>query len=159
MSSLTQPRVPLAATPRAPYRMSVEKYEEAVAKGVFTEGDRLELIEGQLVEKMTKGNEHRLATQRVHRAISAILPPGWHVTKEDPVRLPARQSEPEPDIAVVRGTIDDHAAAPPGPPDLALVVAVSHSSVAADRTLSATYLGGGVPAYWLLNLPDRSLSG
>jgi Uma2 family endonuclease len=157
MANMTQPGVQRELPLRVPYRMSVEKFEAAIAKGVFTENDRLELIEGQLVENLTKGNEHRLATQRVQRAISAILPQGWHLTKEDPVRIPSRHSEPEPDIAVVRGTIDDHADAAPGPPDVALVVEVSQSSVAADRALSATYLGGGIPVYWLLNLPDHCL--
>jgi Uma2 family endonuclease len=142
---------------RVPYRLSVERYEAMIATGVFTKADRFELIEGVLVEKMTKGNEHRLAVQRAFRAITAVLPAGWHATKEDPIRLPARQSEPEPDVAVVRGDIDDYAAGPPGPGDVALVVEAAASSVAADRALAATYLGGGIVVYWLVNLADRAL--
>jgi Uma2 family endonuclease len=142
---------------RVPYRLSVERYEAMVEAGFFTEADRLELIEGMLVEKMTKGNEHRLAVQLAFQAIMAALPPGWHATKEDPIRLPARQSEPEPDVAVVRGAIVDYAAGPPGPGDVALVVDAAASSLAADRALAATYTGGGIPEYWLVNLPDGCL--
>jgi Uma2 family endonuclease len=128
-----------------------------VEAGVFTKADRLELIEGMLVEKVTKSNEHRLAVQLAFHAIMAALPPGWHATKEDPIRLPARQSEPEPDVAVVRGAIVDYAAGPPGPGAVALVIEVAASSLAADRALAATYLGGGIPEYWLVNLAARAL--
>jgi len=142
---------------RVPYRLSVERYEAMVEAGFFTEADRLELIEGMLVEKMTKGNEHRLAVQLAFHAIRAALPPGWHATKEDPIRLPARQSEPEPDVAVVRGAIRDYAAGPPGPGDVALVIDIAASSVASDRALAATYLSGGIPEYWVLNIQSSCL--
>ena len=64
---------------------------------------------------------------------------------------------PEPDVSVVRGQIDDYLDFDPGPEDLALVVEVSDSMVRADRALAATYLGGGVPLYWLVNIQDRQL--
>ena len=149
--------VPLSPPGRVPYRWSVERYEAMIAMGVFTKADRLELIEGLLVVKMTKSNEHRLAVQRAWRTLMAVLPAGWHATKEDPIRLPARQSEPEPDVAVVRGDIDDYAAGPPGPGNVAIVLEAAASSVTADRALAATYLGGGIPEYWLVNLGDRTL--
>jgi Uma2 family endonuclease len=142
---------------RVPYRVSVERYEAMVRAGVFTRADRLELIEGVLVEKMTKGRRHSRGSENCRRAIEAALPKGWHLEVEKPVRLPRRQSMPEPDLFVARGEVDDYEDLDPGPPDVALVVEVSDTTLAADRALAATYLGGEIPEYWLVNLADRAL--
>jgi Uma2 family endonuclease len=142
---------------RVPYRISVPKYEAMIASGAFTEDDRLELIEGALVQKMTKGRKHSAGSEKVWRAIQAILTSGWHVRIEKPVRIPARDSMPEPDVSVARGEVDDYLDHDPSPPDVALVVEVSDTTLAADRALAATYIAGGIPAYWLLNVLDRQL--
>src|SRR5262245_10171813 len=142
---------------RVPYRLSVEKYEAMVASGVFTKRDRLELIEGMLVEKMTKGRRHSVASVNSRLAIERVLPEGWHVEVENPVRIPTRRSMPEPDISVVRGVADDYQDLDPGPPDVALVVEVSDSSLEDDRAMAQTYGGGGIPVYWLVDLVNRRL--
>jgi Uma2 family endonuclease len=136
-------------------RLSVAQYEAMVASGEYTKADRLELIEGKLVAKMTKGGKHSASSGRTWRAIHALLPAGWHVRIETPVRIPDRDSEPEPDVSVARGGIDDYEDLAPGPEDLALVVEVSESTLADDRDLAATY--GCIPTYWLVNIPDRRL--
>jgi Uma2 family endonuclease len=148
---------PLAPAGRVPYRWSVERYEAMIQAGILTKEDRLELIEGMLVEKMTKGRRHSRGSGHARRAIERVLPPGWHLEVEVPVRLPKRQSMPEPDLFVARGEIDDYVDVDPGPPDVALVVEVSDTTLAADRALAATYLGGGIPEYWLVNVGDRAL--
>jgi Uma2 family endonuclease len=140
-----------------PYRLSVERYEAMVQAGILTKADRLELIEGMLVEKMTKGRRHSRGSGHARRAIEAVLPQGWHLEVEVPVRLPMRQSMPEPDLFVARGDIDDYVDVDPGPPDVALVVEVSDTTLAADRALAPTYLGGGIPEYWLVNLEGGCL--
>src|SRR5262245_37428586 len=58
---------------------------------------------------------------------------------------------------VARGVADDYEDLDPGPPDVALVVEVSDSSLAEDRAMAATYLGGGIPIFWLVNVADRQL--
>ena len=73
------------------------------------------------------------------------------------MRIPRRRSEPEPDLAVVRGAIKDYATRHPGPEDVALVVEVTRSSVAKDRALARVYAGGGIPAYWIVDVPRRRL--
>src|SRR5689334_3757408 len=130
MATLTQPPVP----PRAPgpYRLSVGQYEAMIAAGIITDDDRVELIEGRLVAKLPKGPEHSTGSEKCWRAIDRALPGGWHVRIEKPVRLPARDSMPEPDISVVRGDVDDYAGRDPGPDDVALVVEVAKSSLADD---------------------------
>jgi Uma2 family endonuclease len=153
----TTPAAPVSFHGRPLGRITVRMYEAMIAAGVFDEDDRFELIEGTLVTKMTKGWRHCRSSERCWRAIQAILPAGWHVEIEKPVQLPATDSMPEPDVSVVRGEVDDYEGRIAGPGDLGLVVEVSDSSLAADRALAATYLEGGIPAYWRVNVSDRQL--
>ena len=83
--------------------LSVETYDKMVRKGILPESNRFELIEGRIVEKMTKRGLHWSGSERTWRLIHALLPLGWHVRIEKPVRIPSRKSEPEPDISVARG--------------------------------------------------------
>ncbi len=104
----TPPFLPSLPSGRVPYLLSVEKYEAMVASGVFTKRDRFELIEGLLVAKMTKGRRHSAGSVKCRQAIERLLPAGWHIRIETPVRIPTRDSAPEPDISVVRGDADDY---------------------------------------------------
>jgi Uma2 family endonuclease len=89
------------------YRMSLEKYEAMVACGAFGPRDRLHLINGFLVAKMTQDPPHCTADELCGKAIDAVIPAGWHVRSTKPVRLPEQVSKPEPDRCVVRGSIRD----------------------------------------------------
>jgi Uma2 family endonuclease len=137
--------------------LTVEAYEQMVEDGTIGEHERVELIEGRVVAKMPKGPEHSTSSGRTQRALERVLPPGWHVRKEDPIRIPLRASEPEPDVAIVRGEIEDYTDHHPEPIDVALVVEVARSSVDEDRKLARTYAGGGIPNYWIVNVNDRQL--
>jgi Uma2 family endonuclease len=138
-------------------RLSVEKYEAMIASGAFTKNDCFELVEGSLLQKMTKYPPHSVTTGLCLDSIQGCLPPGWHVRKEEPVRIPDRDSEPEPDVSVARGRRTDYLQGHPGTADIALVVEVADSSVEDDREMAVTYGGGGIPVYWLVNIPDRQL--
>lgn len=125
-----------------PKGLTVDQYDRMVKNGILPETNRFELINGRIVEKDMKGSLHRVAVQRTLQEIARLLPPGWHTAKEEPVRIPDRRSEPEPDVSVVRGSIDDYTDHHPGPADVALVVEVTRSSVVKDRALARVY--GGV---------------
>jgi hypothetical protein len=88
------------------YRISVDEYERMVAAGVLDD-PRVELIDGLLVRKMGKNPPHVIATKWLVRLLERIVPPGWHISKEDPVRIPAF-NEPEPDLAIVAGAPEDY---------------------------------------------------
>jgi len=137
------------------YRLSVPQYEQMVQLGLLTKDDRVELIEGQLVKKMTKNELHVATTKRVCRILERSIPQGWHIAKEDPIALP--RSVPEPDAAVIRGDGDDYVSRKPGPGDVALIVEVADSSYAYDRSKRTVYAEAGLPHYWLVNIPGRRL--
>jgi Uma2 family endonuclease len=86
---------------------TVDQYDELVANGILPETNRFELINGKLVEKDVKPPPHCTATDRTRKGVERLLPSGWFVRQEAPVRIPNRKSELEPDLSVVRGGIDD----------------------------------------------------
>jgi hypothetical protein len=138
--------------------MSLDQYEAAVAAGVFTKRDRVTLVEGILVATTSENPPHAISCELCSVALSRILPAGWHVRSNRPLRIPGRASMPEPDAAVARGEIRDYLNGHPEPGDVALVVEVSNSSLEEDRTLmSFTYGGGGVDCYYIVNLVDRQV--
>ena len=148
---------PLTFHERPLGRLTVKKYEAMVASGLLTKQDRCELIEGALVTKMGKRERHATGAEKSSQAIARSLPADWHVRHDAPVRIPDRDSEPEPEISVAFGKPDDCRKRHPGPKDLALVVEVSDTTICADRALAETYIGGGIPVSWILNVRDRQL--
>jgi Uma2 family endonuclease len=136
------------------WRLSVERYHRMIEAGNITPDDRVELLEGILVPKMSKSPLHRLGTVLLVDALRAVLPTGWFVQSEQPVTLD--DSEPEPDATVVRGVPRDYAARHPGPADVGLVVEVADSSLRRDReNKKRIYARNGVPVYWIVNVADR----
>lgn len=111
------------------WRWSRNEYEGLVRLGVFA-GHPVELIAGQLVVAEPQGSYHATAVGAIDDALRAIRPPGFIVRAQMPVALDD-ESEPEPDVAVVRGTRADYRETHPGPPVLVLVV--SDSSLDFDR--------------------------
>jgi hypothetical protein len=147
----------LSNAPSEPlWRWSVERYHEMIAKGVLTEEDRVELLDGMLVKKMTKNPPHTVATDLTRRLLESLVPPGWCVRIQDPITL--TQSEPEPDLAVVRGTIRDFKQRHPAPVEIGLVVEVADASLSRDRGIKLRlYAEAKLQVYWIVNLIDSQI--
>jgi Uma2 family endonuclease len=150
---------PSGWVPSPLYRLTVEQYEAMVASGVFSSKERVHLINGYLVAKMTQKPPHTIANNLVAAELSRIIPADrFHIRPAEPIRLPGRASEPEPDRCVVRGAIRDYAARHPGPEDIVLLVEVADSSLYDDRMLADEVYGpAGVPVYWIVNLVHRQV--
>src|SRR5437763_1907972 len=136
MSVIAQPIAPPAADdvaiPTEPiYRLSVAQYHAMAEHGILNEDDRVELLEGWLVQKMTKYRPHTLTTGLVRRALDEIVPGGWYVDSQEPITT--EESEPEPDVFVVRGDRRDFRDRQPGPRDVPLVIEVADSSLDTDQ--------------------------
>lgn len=136
------------------HRLSLAQYQAMIDAGILTSEDRIELLEGLLVTKMSKNPPHTLASKLLQAALMRVLMAGWHIAKEEPVLLPPA-SEPEPDLTVVRGNPHDYAHRKPTPADVPLVVEISDSSLAFDRGFKLRlYARAGLPVYWIVNLID-----
>lgn len=137
-------------------RMTVDQYEEMARLGVLDD-PRVELINGFMVRKMTKRPAHSSKVGMVGEILGDLLPNGWHVRIEQPIRLPT-YDEPEPDLAVTRGKHGDYEDRHPGPDDVALIVEVSDSSLRLDRgDKLRAYARARIAHYWIVNLVDRRI--
>lgn len=140
------------AEPR-PYLLSVDQYHQMIDAGILTADDRVELLEGRIVEMAAVGSRHYTTIRLSERVIEPTLPPGWHTRPQAPVTL--ELSEPEPDLAVVRGTLRDYAGRHPRPSEVGLVIEVSDTTLWTDRERKAPiYARAGIPQYWIVNLND-----
>jgi len=139
------------------HRWNRREYERAVAAGVFAPGARLELVDGEIVEMTPQGSRHAVAVQLVEEAQRRLFPAGFSVRVQMPLALD-EVSEPEPDLAVVRGEPRDHVARHPGPGDALLVVEVAEATLAWDRDVKAAlYARAGVPECWVVDVAGRAL--
>jgi Uma2 family endonuclease len=115
--------------------------------------ENVELLRGLVVTKMPKSPLHALVSHKTMKRLQAQTPPGYEVRREDPLTF--IDSEPEPDLSVVRGSPDDWAQAHPGTAQLVVEVAVS--SVAIDQFKANIYAEAGIPEYWLMRPEDRAV--
>ena len=146
-----------AAVPTDPiWRLSVDQYHAMISTGILTTDDPVELLEGWLIPNMPKNPLHRATTRLIRQALEQIAPPGWYVDSQEPITT--QDSEPEPDVVVVRGDTLQYLDRHPGPEDLALVVEVADATLQRDRTFKKRlYARAHIPVYWLVNLPECRL--
>ena len=131
------------------------EYEKLIDLGIFQPGDPIELIGGELMVAEPQGAEHYTAIQKTARALEAAFGSGWVVRTQGPIGLDD-DSEPEPDVAVVPGGLEDYRSAHPSRP--VLTVEVAESSLGSDRERKGSvYARAGLQDYWILNLEDRVL--
>lgn len=137
-------------------RLSIEQYHAIIQAGILTDDDSVELLEGWLVFKMPKNPPHRATTRLVRTALENILPAGWYVDSQEPITL--SNSEPEPDIVVVRGDTRQYLDRHPGAEDIALIIEVSDTTLQRDRTVKkGIYARAGISIYWILNLVEEQV--
>jgi Uma2 family endonuclease len=158
-SQQTIPASPSEWIPSRLYRTSVDEYEALVESGGLKSRNHFHLINGYLEAKTTQNPPHPVADELCGAELARVVPPDrYHVAGAKPVRLPARDSEPEPDRCVVRGAIRDYENHHPGPSEIALIVEVADTSLADDRTLATEVYGPArIPVHWIVNLVARQV--
>lgn len=124
--------------------LSVEDYHRLSEHN--ENGKRTELIRGIVIEKVSKSPLHSTMVALLYRLLIARLPEGFVVRQEQPLTL--ADSEPEPDIAVVRGTERDFLKAHPATAELVVEVALANPAL--DRENASLYAEAGIKEYWLL---------
>jgi Uma2 family endonuclease len=136
-------------------RWTRDEYDRMIDAGVLTENDRVELIEGEIVTVTPQKSRHTTAVRKATEALRRAFGEGVDVRSQSPLLL-GDDSEPEPDVAVVIGTIDDYRDR--HPTTALLILEVADSSLAFDRANKArVYARAGIADYWLVNLVDNVL--
>jgi Uma2 family endonuclease len=152
--ALTQISETLQIPTEPVWPLTVEQYHRMVAAGILTPDDPIELLAGWLVQKMTKNPPHRIADRLVRLALEALVPPGWYVEAQQPITLEG--SEPEPDIALIRGETTDYGDRHPQASDIGLVIEIADATLERDRTLKQRiYAEAAIAQYWIVNLNER----
>jgi hypothetical protein len=142
--------------PRRLFQFTVQQYEHMAEAGILGSSDRVELLEGWIVKKMTQNPPHAVALDKTLDAIRAVLPTGWRTREQKPIHLAA--SMPEPDLVVIRGPIGRYARRHPVAADIALVIEVADASLDDDRGFKQfIYAKAHLPTYWIVNIVDRQV--
>lgn len=146
--------------------LTVEQFQAMLEQAIIRDGDPIELIDGLLLWKnraaagedvMTHGARHALVLKRLLRLERALDGLDCHLLVQLPVAL-STLSEPEPDVAIVRGSIETFADRHPGAEDVLLLIEVADSSLGYDRgTKLRVYAAAGVPVYLIVNIPERQI--
>ncbi len=160
MAGVSQTVIPTQVRAAVPgeliFQLSIDQYHQMIRTGILTEDDPIELLDGWLVYKMPKNRPHVMATRHTRDLIERHLPTGWYVDSQEPITL--ETSEPEPDVCVVRGVLDDYPNYHPRAQDIALLVEVSDTTLDRDRGFKKRlYAQAGIPIYWVVNLQDRQV--
>ncbi|HZP83143.1 MAG TPA: Uma2 family endonuclease [Chthonomonadaceae bacterium] len=134
-----------------------QEYYCAAEQGIFHPDERLELFRGRIVQKMSpQGHPHAKIVTKTVKTLESVFASGCYVVSQQPLYV-SEESEPEPDVMVVNGTVDDYEDHPT-PADILLLVEVSDSTIRFDRQdKAALYAEAGVAEYWIINVQARTL--
>jgi Uma2 family endonuclease len=131
-----------------------QEYHRMASTGLF-DGRRVELIEGQVIDMAAMKSSHAVTVDLVAAVLTVIFGPGYYIRQQKPFVI-GDISEPEPDVAVIKGSIRDFTDA--HPTEAELIVEVADTSLNYDRTLKQSlYAKAGITEYWIVNLVDRLL--
>jgi Uma2 family endonuclease len=137
--------------------ITVEAYHRMGEVGILAPDERVELIEGEVVEMAPIGNRHSGMVGRLTRLLVHAVGDRALVFVQNPVRL-SRTSEPQPDFAVLKPRADDYQSATPRADEVFLLVEIAETSLRYDRELKAPlYAVHGIPELWVIDVAERIL--
>lgn len=139
------------------HRFSVDEYNKMVESGILSEDDRVELIEGEIVDMAPIGIRHAQCVDNLNRVLSRILAEKTIVRVQNPMRLD-HHTEVQPDVALLRLRDYSKDQEHPGPDDVLLVVEVSDTTLIKDRRQKVPlYARAGIPEVWIVNLQQERI--
>jgi Uma2 family endonuclease len=136
-------------------RLTADEYQRMIRAGILREGERVELLDGELYQMAAQGSPHFACVMRLNQWFIVSLGDRATVGTQGAMRLSA-YSEPEPDIALFRYRDDFYEDALPRPDDVLLIIEVANTSLRHDRDRKLPlYAAGGVPEVWIVDLRRR----
>ncbi len=133
------------------HRFSVAQYHRMIEAGIFAPDERLELIHGELITMSPINRRHAAAVDRLNLLLADRLNRRALHRIQNPITL--ADSEPQPDVAIVRWRDDFYLAGHPTAPDIYWIIEVADTSIAYDREVKVPlYLAAGISEVWLVNL-------
>ena len=130
-------------------RYDIETYHKLGASGAIPRNT--ELIHGVIIHKMTISPIHRKIVNKLRNILEKVIPKGFIVLQESPISI--KDSEPEPDISIVKGSYDDYGDEHPNTAEL--VIEVAYSSLEDDLEKANIYASANVTFYWILDIQNK----
>lgn len=138
--------------PLAQRLLTVDDYLKMVEAGILTEDDRVELLEGKIIEMSPAGNRHAAMVKRLTALFYRLLNGKVTIGVQDTV-IASRYSMPEPDVVILKYRADFYEHAHPQASDILLVIEIADSSLDKNRRVkSRLYASAGIPEYWIVDL-------
>ena len=147
------------AAPLAParHRLDVYDYFRMLETGILAETDRVELIDGAVIDMPPIGHDHAGTVNQLNELLGAVCYRRAVVSIQNPVRFD-RFNELQPDIAICRPRADFYRSEHAKPADVLLLVEVSDTSLRYDQTVKLDlYAQAGIAEYWIVDLPNKAL--
>ena len=141
------------------FMLTTQQYHLMHEAGVFPQGDRLELINGEIKTMSPIGRKHVACIIRLVKLFEKKLGDRFMISAQNSVRL-NNHSEPQPDIAILKWRDDFYIEALPTPDDILLIIEVADSTIAYDREIKAPlYAAAGIPEMWLFDVNKKAIEG
>lgn len=139
------------------HRFKVEEYHRLIESNILHEDDRVELIEGRIIDMTPIGSRHAACVSRLNEIFSEKLQKRAIINIQNPICL-TEYSELEPDIAIIKRRPDFYAEQLPQPEDVLLIIEVADSSLEYDcETKIPLYAKANIKEVWLVNLIENIL--
>ncbi|MEM9528464.1 MAG: Uma2 family endonuclease [Bacteroidota bacterium] len=136
---------------------TIERYHNAIAAGVLTEYDKVELIKGRIIKKMPISEDHSGVVENLTLLFFELLGRKFRYRSENPITLP-NDSEPEPDFVVAKKLEEGEKSYHPRPEHIHLVIEVANETLDYDRKVKAKlYAEAGIKEYWIINIKFRKV--
>ena len=145
------------ATERRKRLFNVYEYHRMVDAGILREGDRVELIRGEILEMSPIGPRHNAAVMRGNKSLGRIVGDRAIVGVQGSIRFD-EWNEPQPDLYLLRPKDDFYASGLATPSDVFLIIEVADSTLEYDRTVKAAlYAITGIPEYWVADIQAQNI--
>jgi Uma2 family endonuclease len=137
------------------FRLNVSQYHQMSEAGIFSENDKVELINGEILEMSPIGRRHTACVNRLNSVFSQLLGKKVIIAVQNPITL-NNLSEPQPDIALLKPRADFYESGHPQPQDVFLLIEVADSSLEYDRDVKIPlYASSGITEVWLVDIYEQ----
>jgi len=141
------------------HQFTTQQFHLMHEAGVFSEGDRLELINGEIKQMSPIGRKHAACVNRLVTVLTRKLGDQIVLSVQNSIRLDDK-SEPQPDLAILKPRDDFYEEGLPTPSDILLIIEVADSTIAYDREVKAPlYAAAGIPEMWLFDVNKKAIEG
>ncbi|MBW4633013.1 MAG: Uma2 family endonuclease [Iphinoe sp. HA4291-MV1] len=138
-------------------RFTIAEFDRLAELGFFSEDDRVELINGEIISMVSKGKPHAVCETRLARELYKLVGERATLRGQQPIIIP-EYSQPEPDFVIAQNRDDDYLSAHPSPADILLLIEIADSSLKYDQEVKLPiYAEASVSHYWIFNLVDNFL--